>query len=367
MVKSDLHQQLVVRIQDYEYPIIMGYGTLTDPEILHGYLLSDQILIVTNDTIAPLYLKSLKSVLTGRQCDVVILNDGEMFKNQQSLFAVYDTLIAHHHHRDTTLIALGGGVIGDITGFAAATYQRGVHCVQIPTTLLAQVDASIGGKTAINHPQAKNIIGSFHQPGATIIDFNTLQTLPSREFRAGLAEIIKYAFLTGGAFLELLENALREGLDARSDKLPAIINQCCQIKIKFIQEDVYEKGVRALLNLGHTFAHALETYSCYKRWLHGEAVAIGLYCAGMLSHRSGLLDEKSLYRIDNVLTMAGLPSRIPGDIDLIKLRALMSQDKKIKNKNLRFILMKAIGNCYIQEGVSEDNLRSALQSAVEGD
>lgn len=368
MAKFDLYQELVIRLPTYEYPIIIGRNFLTDKEVLRRYISGKQVLVVTNTTVAPLYLDYLQSAFTDRQCDVVILEDGEGFKNQQSLFAIYDTLIAKQHHRDTTLIALGGGVIGDITGFAAATYQRGVDFLQIPTTLLAQVDASIGGKTAINHPLAKNMIGSFHQPKAVIMDLETLQTLSEREFRAGLAEVIKHALLAGGEFFELIYNALREDLDLRkSEKLPEIIGYCCQIKAKFVQEDEREKGMRALLNLGHTFAHALEAYSQYSRWLHGEAVAIGLYCAALLSYYHAGLDEKSLLLIDNLLTMAKLPNRIPSDIDLNDLRNLMSQDKKIKNKNLRFILMKTIGNCYIEDCVPENLLCSTLERAVEGD
>ncbi len=218
MAKFDLYQELVIRLPAYEYPIIIGRNILTDKEVLRRYIPGKQVLVVTNTTVAPLYLDYLQLALADKQCDVVILNDGEEFKNQQSLFAIYDTLIAKQHHRDTTLIALGGGVIGDMTGFAAATYQRGVDFLQIPTTLLAQVDASIGGKTAINHPLAKNMIGSFHQPKAVIMDLETLQTLPEREFCAGLAEVIKHALLAGGEFFELIYSALQEDLDLRESK-----------------------------------------------------------------------------------------------------------------------------------------------------
>jgi 3-dehydroquinate synthase len=367
MAKIDLYQELVIQLPRHEYPILIGHDILQAQEILRRYLSSMQVLIVTNETIAPLYLNHLLSAFVDKQCDVVILQDGETFKNQQSLFTIYDLLVEKQHHRDTTLIALGGGVIGDITGFAAATYQRGVRFLQIPTTLLAQVDAAIGGKTAINHPQAKNMIGSFYQPTAVIMDLNTLQTLPLREFRAGLAEVIKYALLVGGEFFDLVYNALQDGLETNtSEKLPTIISQCCQIKAKFVQEDELEIGQRALLNLGHTFAHALEASTQYKRWLHGEAVAIGLYCAALLSHQHAQLAQTAFHLVDKMLTMARLPCRIPRDIDLKELRALMSQDKKIKNKRLSFILMKAIGHCYIDVGVSEDSLRSTLQSAVEG-
>lgn len=368
MAKFEIYEKLEIALSGHRYPVLIGHHALTDEEVLRRYVPAKQVLLVTNDRIAPLYLKNLQSAFSDRQCDVVILQDGEAFKNRQSLFEIYDTLIAKQHHRDTNLIALGGGVIGDLSGFAAATYQRGVPFVQIPTTLLAQVDASIGGKTAINHPQAKNMIGSFHQPSAVIIDLDTLKTLPSREFRAGLAEVIKYAVLAGGEFLEFVYEALEKGLAEKAcEKLPAIISQCCQIKARFVQDDEREAGQRALLNLGHTFAHALEAYTHYNRWLHGEAVAIGLYCAALLSCQQLRVEEKMLHVVDEMLARAKLPRRIPGDIDLNKLRAFMAQDKKIKNKNLRFILIRALGDCYIEEQVREENLRLSLQAAVEGD
>ncbi|CEK11188.1 3-dehydroquinate synthase [Legionella hackeliae] len=367
MAKFDLYKEIVLRLPSHQYPIIIGYNALNDPAILNRYLAGEQVLIVTNEKIAALYLGDLQKAFADKQCDVVILQDGEEFKNRESLFAIYDTLIAKHHHRDTTLIALGGGVIGDITGFAAATYQRGVRFLQIPTTLLAQVDASIGGKTAINHPLGKNMIGSFYQPAAVIIDLNTLNTLPKREFHAGFAEIIKYALLSGGEFLELVRSFLQEGMN-NSSSLAAVISQCCQIKTNYVEQDEHEiTGVRAFLNLGHTFAHALEAYTNYSRWLHGEAVAIGLYCAALLSEQFAQLDKTTVQRIDEMLLMAELPRRIPKDIDLDQLRIAMSQDKKIKNKNLRFILMRAPGDCYIEANVSENLLRSVLEDAVEGD
>lgn len=368
MAKFNLYQKLDIRLPGHSYPILIGAGALNDEEILKRYLPAKQVLIVSNDKVAPLYLHYLQKALKEKQVDLVILEDGEAFKNQQSLFRIYDELIAKQHHRDTCLIALGGGVIGDLTGFAAATFQRGVSFIQIPTTLLAQVDASIGGKTAINHPQAKNMIGSFHQPDAVIIDLNTLKTLPLREFRAGLGEVIKYALLAGGPLFDLVYKSLKSGLaDNNSSDLPDLISQCCQIKAKIVQEDERETGCRALLNLGHTFAHALEAYTHYNRWLHGEAVAIGLYCAALLSNQKKQLDAKSLDLVDEMLALAKLPRRIPADIDLHELRALMSQDKKIKNKRLRFILMKNFGQCYVEKEISEKNLRLTLQNAVEGD
>jgi len=368
MANPDLYQQLTVKLVSHEYPIYIGRNSLSDHQLLRRYIQGGQVLIVTNTTIAPLYLKQVREGLTDLHCDVVILADGEVEKNQQSLFTIYDALINHHHDRDTTLIALGGGVIGDLTGFAAATYQRGVPFIQLPTTLLAQVDASVGGKTAINHPLGKNMIGSFYQPHAVIMDVMTLQSLPERELRAGFAEVIKYGLLAGGDFLQNLRAALsRDLLQAPAELLVNLIARCCEIKVKFVQEDEREKGLRALLNLGHTVAHALEAYTHYQRWLHGEAVAIGLYCAALLSHHLGYLDGLNLALVDSMLQQAGLPRRIPKDIDLMVLHDLMFHDKKVKNKKIRFVLIRAPGDCYLDDKVTDDSLRYALTHAVEGD
>ncbi len=368
MAKSNSYDELSVRLPTQEYSIFIGRGIL-DTGIINRFLHDKQVLIVTNEAIAPLYLTSLRNAFRASQCDVIVLPDGEHYKNSQSLSSIYDCLINNQHHRDTTLVALGGGVIGDITGFAASTYKRGVGFLQIPTTLLAQVDASIGGKTAINHPQAKNSLGSFYHPNAVFMDINTLSTLSPRHFRAGLAEIIKYALLSGSQLFamvyEALENGLADDLVGYA-QLTQLVSHCCRVKIKFVQEDEREKGQRALLNLGHTFAHALETYSQYDRWLHGEAVSIGIYCAALLSYQQGLLAKKHLSKIEAMLVMAKLPCRIPKGIDVDKLRGLMQQDKKIQHKKLRLVLIKAIGSCYIEDQVSEDCLLATIKAAIEG-
>ena len=368
MAKSKLFKQLRIQLPAHEYPIYIGRHLLSDSELLGRHIDAAHVLIVTNETIAPLYLEQVLQGFSAILADVVVLPDGEVHKNQQCLFTIYDALIKHHHHRDTTLIALGGGVIGDITGYAAATYQRGVRFIQLPTTLLAQVDASIGGKTAINHLMGKNMIGCFHQPQAVFIDIDTLATLPEREFRAGFAEVIKHALLTGGVFLDILTKALADGLTQVSTQpLSDLIARCCAIKAKFVQMDEREKGCRALLNLGHTFAHALEACTHYQRWLHGEAVAIGLYCAAMLSFQLGYLDKDHVRRVDELLALAKLPRRIPKDIDLLALQALMAQDKKIKNNQLRFVLMRAPGDCFMDSEVSAISVRQVLISAVDGE
>lgn len=367
MANCEVYSIVDVPTVGHQYPVIINRNGLRDPKLLSQFVVSSQVMIVTNHTIAPLFLSFVQSAFENKQCDVVILPDGEEHKNQQGLFTIYDELIKKGHHRDTTIVALGGGVIGDIAGLAASTYQRGVNLVHIPTTLLAQIDSSIGGKTAINHPLGKNMIGSFYQPNAVIIDLSTLKSLPMREFRAGLAEMIKYGLLAGGHFLFALEEALLSGLNYESAQLPYLISQCCQIKAQFIEKDEKEMGTRALLNLGHTFAHALETYTNYQKWLHGEAVAIGLYCAAVLSHKMGLIDLVLVQKIEKILTLAGLDYKIPRAVNLDKLRELMNLDKKIKNKCLRFVLIKKPGHCYLDDQITEDYLRDALVTAVEGD
>ena len=330
MAKPEVYSHIDVSLADNHYPIIIARNSLSDAALLRKFVDSHQVCIVTNQKVAPLYLKTIEGVFASLQCDTLILPDGEAFKNQESLFSIYDVLIQNKHHRDTTLIALGGGVIGDLVGFAASTYQRGVKVIQIPTTLLAQIDASVGGKTAINHPLAKNMIGSFHQPHMVLVDLNTLNSLPEREFKAGLAEMIKYGSLEGDTLFDNLQGALKNGLNASSPELPRLIELCCKIKASFVINDERELGQRALLNLGHTFGHALESITQYKRWLHGEAVAIGLYCAALLSSQLGVMESKWVDITKSMLIDSGLPYTIPKDIDLTKLMDLMQFDKKIK-------------------------------------
>lgn len=360
MGKPEVFQEVEVRLPEQSYTIHIGRHLLNDSRRFTAVIAGTQVLIITNETLAPLYLEQLRDALHDFQCDVVILPDGEAYKTQASIAIIHEYLIQHKHHRDTTLIALGGGVIADLTGFAASTYHRGVACIQIPTTLLAQVDASVGGKTAINYPNAKNVVGSFYQPRAVFIDLNMLDTLPEREFRAGLAEVIKYGLLVGGEFLEKLQLIL---LDKQA--LPELIADCCRIKADIVEQDEREStGTRALLNLGHTFAHALEAVTSYERWLHGEAVAIGLYCAALLSHQLGYLSQADVLLLDTLLEKASLPRRIPSDIVLSEIYELMYQDKKVLKNKLRFVLMKAFGDCYVDAGVSERDVISALADAV---
>jgi 3-dehydroquinate synthase len=360
MGKPEVLQEVEVKLPHLRYTIYIGRHLLHDAARLQAVIPGTQALIVTNQTLAPLYLDRLREALCHIQCQVVILPDGEAYKTQASVAKIHKALIQYKHHRDTVLIALGGGVIGDITGFAASTYHRGVACIQIPTTLLAQVDSAVGGKTAINYPGAKNAVGSFHQPCAVFIDVAMLDTLPEREFRAGLAEVIKYGVLVGGDFLGQLAHVL---LDKQA--LPLLIAQCCRIKARIIQQDEREStGQRALLNLGHTFAHALEAVTHYERWLHGEAVAIGLYCAARLSHDLGYLSLADVNQVDALLQHAGLPRRIPSDISLSAMYELMYQDKKVQKNKLRYILIKKLGECYVNASVSEQDVMHVLADAV---
>lgn len=363
MVSSNLQLQLNVELRK-PYPIYLGEKLLDDVELLKSCIVSNQVLIVTNNTVANLYLNSLKKALSSFQCDEIILEDGEEFKNQQSLNAIYNKLVSKNHHRDTTIVALGGGVVGDIAGFAASTYQRGVNLIQIPSTLMAQVDSSIGGKTAINHMMGKNLIGSFYQPNVVLIDFSFLSSLPARQYSSGLAEIIKYAVLEGGDFFKQLDSFLNTDASCQNELYKLIFNSC-KIKSLIIAQDEKEEGQRALLNLGHTFAHALETYTEYKRWLHGEAVAIGLYCAALLSFQLGCIDKNILNIIDNLIQKSGLPNRIPKDINIEAIYKLFFYDKKIKKNKLRFILIKGIGDCFIDESISEKQLQDVLREAYE--
>ena len=343
-----------------QYPIYIGKDLFKDIELLCHHIASNQVMIVTNESIAPLYLAPLKQAFKHYHCDTIILPDGEQYKTLDQMSLILDALINHSHHRDTTIVALGGGVIGDMSGFAAACYQRGVAYIQIPTSLLAQVDASIGGKTAVNHPKGKNLIGAFHQPLAVIIDIATLNTLPDREFRAGLAEVIKAALINNSIFFNWLEDNIDLLLDRNPAILTEMIKQACLIKRDIVAADEKEQGIRAWLNLGHTFAHAIEQNLGYGKWLHGEAVAVGLIIAADLSVTFGWLPEKDLNRIVQIITTLKLPKNLPSEIKYDKLLAAMKGDKKILDNQIRFVLLKSIGNAVITKEVTEKQLKEVL-------
>ena len=351
MVNPELLQTVDITLPNAAYSVVIGRHLLQDAVRLQALIKGTQILIITNETIAPLYLDRLCQHFQDFQCDVIILPDGEAYKTQASITQIHEILIQKQHHRDTTLIALGGGVIGDMTGFAASTYHRGVAFIQCPTTLLAAVDAAVGGKTAINYPGAKNAVGSFYQPSAVLIDLVCFDTLPTREFQAGFAEVIKYALLSGDLTLSL-------------KPLPELIATCCRMKAKIISEDVADTtGQRALLNLGHTFAHALEAHTQYARWLHGEAVAIGLYCAALLSYQIGNLEIDVVEKIDNLLAYHQLPRRIPHEIPCDALYECMLQDKIVTNNQILFILLKSVGHAYVNETITRNNIKDLFMTA----
>jgi 3-dehydroquinate synthase len=356
----------LVRIDlgERSYPIIIGGDLLQDPALLHDQIAAGDLLVVTNETIAPLYLEPLRAGLQDRNLRSLILRDGEQYKTLDSFRLILDALIEARFNRDAAVIALGGGVIGDMTGFAAACYQRGIDYVQIPTTLLAQVDSSVGGKTAVNHPNAKNMIGAFHQPRAVIADTSTLNTLPDREFRAGIAEVVKYGFIYDAAFLAWLEtNAGR--LNAReTGAITYAVKRSCEIKAAIVGADEREQGVRAILNLGHTFGHAIETATGYSAWLHGEAVAAGMAMAADLSRRLGWISADDLLRVTTLLERFKLPVR-PPRIGAERGRELMGLDKKVLKGKLRLVLLRKLGQADIVSDYSPQALDETLQSYFE--
>ena len=342
---------LTVHTHSHDYPIVITEKSVTEnnsmAKQIAPYISGRQVLIVTNDIVAPLYLKALEDELAVQfTVKVCVLPDGEQYKNQTSINQIYDALMAEHFNRDVTLIALGGGVVGDMTGFAAASFMRGVNFIQIPTTLLSQVDSSVGGKTGINHAQGKNMIGAFWQPQMVLADMSTLKTLPARELSAGLAEVIKYALIMDEGFLTWLEENLPAMMALDLAILGEAVKRCCQYKADIVAQDERESGVRALLNFGHTFGHVIETHQGYGNWLHGEAVAAGMVQAAELSQKIGWLIAEDVTRIKRILTLANLPI-IPPPIDVQTALNLMGHDKKVKHGQIRLILLKSLGKAVL--------------------
>lgn len=344
------------------YPIHIGADLLGEPGLLRPWIQGKRAVVVSNEVVAPLYLDVLARGLGDLQWDSVVLPDGEQSKTLETVNRIYDHLLEHRHERSTTLIALGGGVTGDIAGFAAATYQRGVNFIQVPTTLLAQVDSSVGGKTGVNHALGKNMIGAFHQPRCVLADTTVLETLPERELRAGLAEVIKYALIGRALFFDWLEVHIEELLRQDKALMAEAIQICCQEKARIVALDEMEGGVRALLNLGHTFGHAIENAMGYGQWLHGEAVAAGMVMAADLSRRLGWLDDEQAGRIKRLIRRAGLPVSPPRDMDAERFLSLMAVDKKVQDGHLRLILLQRIGEAVIREDVDPDRLRQTLEA-----
>lgn len=342
------------------YPIYIDSGLFDNSDLLSSHIRNKRICIITNTIVAPLYLSRLKERLTGFELDEIILPDGEAEKNLANFERIMSHLLANEHGRDTTLIALGGGVIGDITGFAAASYQRGIDFVQIPTTVLSQVDSSVGGKTAVNHPLGKNMIGAFYQPKAVIIDIDSLSTLPVREFNAGMAEVIKYGILGDYDFFVWLERNITAIKAGDKDTLSQMIEKCCQCKADIVASDETEAGVRALLNLGHTFGHAIEAEQGYGVWLHGEAVATGMVLAAKLAIAMNLLEASDLCRIESLIKAFDLPLTAPESMGFDDFVRHMRRDKKNIGGKLRFIVPTAIGQSEIRDDVTEDMLQQIL-------
>ena len=356
-------QTLTVSLAERSYPIHIGAGLLDRGELLAPYLQRGKAIAVTNTTVGPLYLARLVATLSalGVSCQTVVLPDGEQFKTWETLNRIFDALLQGRCERSTTLIALGGGVIGDVGGFAAACYQRGMPFIQVPTTLLSQVDSSVGGKTAINHPLGKNMIGAFYQPKVVLADIATLDTLPDRELKAGIAEVIKYGLIRDPEFFSWLEGNMTALLARDRDALAYAIHRSCANKAEVVAADEREGGERALLNLGHTFGHAIETGMGYGVWLHGEAIAAGTMMAAELSRQLGWLAPEAVQRIEAIFRRAGLPVQGPrlGEGSYLEL---MQHDKKVQDGKLRLVLLERIGKAVISDTATTAQIAAAIQA-----
>ena len=362
-----MNQTLNVALGERSYPIHIGTGLLADPALIQPFFKQRKALIVTNETIAPLYLDRLGSTLetAGIFALSVVLPDGEAFKTWETLNQIFDALLASHCERNTTLVALGGGVIGDMGGFAAACYQRGMPFIQVPTTLLSQVDSSVGGKTAINHPLGKNMIGAFYQPRLVLAAISTLDTLPDRELKAGLAEVIKYGLIRDLEFFSWLEGNMPRLLARDREALIYAVHRSCQNKADVVAADERETGERALLNLGHTFGHAIETGMGYGVWLHGEAVSAGTLIAAELSMHLGWLTADDCARIERIFKAADLPVRGPA-LGAARYIELMRHDKKVQDGKMRLVLLKSIGQGVISDIATEAQMAEAIQARCDG-
>jgi len=352
---------LIVNLGERSYPIHIGGELISQGDLIARHIPGQRAVIVTNETVGPLYAEKLTNALKPfKQVEVLTLPDGEQYKNLQILERIFDFLIDGRYDRQTTLIALGGGVIGDITGYAAASYQRGVPFIQVPTTLLSQVDSSVGGKTGVNHPRAKNMIGAFYQPRCVIADTDTLDTLPDRELSAGLAEVVKYGLLWDSDFLEWIETNLPRLRARDKEALRHAIHRSCAIKAEIVGQDERESGLRALLNLGHTFGHAIEAGMGYGNWLHGEAVGAGMCMAADLSHRMEWIDTRDVEHVRRVVAAAGLPTRGPEELDAGQMRSLMASDKKVQDGHLRLVLLRSLGTAVVTDQATEEQIEQTL-------
>ena len=357
-----------VELKERSYPIHIGTGLLTNTDC-YPLKSGNKVMIVTNPTVAQHYLSTVTDTLEKIGCLVehVVLPDGEQYKTLDSLNLIFTALLKTNHGRDTTIVALGGGVIGDVAGYAAASYQRGVRFIQIPTTLLAQVDSSVGGKTAVNHELGKNMIGAFYQPSTVIVDTLTLNTLPKREVNAGLAEVIKYGAILDFPFFQWLEQHIDDLVALDPNALQQCIAHCCQLKADIVARDETEKGDRALLNLGHTFGHAIETHLGYGNWLHGEAVSAGCMMAAALSEKLGNLTPHDVARLEKLLARANLPTVSPDGMTAQDYLPLMMRDKKVLNGKLRLVLLKALGQAYVATDIPQEQVIDAINRCTQVD
>ena len=355
---------LNVALDNRSYPITIGENLLSQFE--HFKLHSGQrVLVVTNDTIAPIYLQHLLDMLEahGVKTDSVIVPDGEQYKTMETWNQILTALLANNHTRSSILVALGGGVIGDVAGFAASAYQRGIKFIQVPTTLLSQVDSSVGGKTAINHPLGKNMIGAFYQPQSVIIDINCLKTLPQRELSAGLAEVIKYGIIMDSAFFNWLETHIDDLLNLDVDALSYCIYRCCELKAQVVAADETEQDMRAILNLGHTYGHAIEAELGYGNWLHGEAVSVGMLMAAQTAKLLGLLANKDIERIKNLLIKAKLPVKRPEQMAIESYIPHMLRDKKVISGKLRLVIPTKIGQVEVMDGIEKSVVLESINNS----
>ncbi len=355
-------ERITVTLGERSYPISIAAGLFNDPTSFMPLKAGEQAMLVTNQTLEPLYVEQVKGCLerAGIRVDLTVLPDGEKYKSLEVLDQLFSSLLAKPHGRDTTLIALGGGVIGDLTGFAAACYQRGVRFIQVPTSLLSQVDSSVGGKTAVNHPLGKNMIGAFYQPASVVIDLDCLKTLPTRELSSGLAEVIKYGVILDSDFFAWLEQNIDSLLALEPAALTYCIRRCCEIKADVVAADEREMGVRALLNLGHTFGHAIETEMGYGNWLHGEAVAAGMMMAAETSRRLGQFSPQDVERLRSLLLRAKLPVTGPESMSPEAYIPHMLRDKKVLNGELRLVLPTAIGKSEVRSNVGHEIVLAAI-------
>lgn len=360
-------QSVHLDLGDNAYDILIGSGLLEEADVLRRHISGGQVFIVSNETVAAHYLDQVQEALRGLKVDVHLIPDGEQYKTLATLESVIGSLLRAGHNRTTTIVALGGGVVGDTAGFVAATYQRGVPFIQVPTTLLSQVDSSVGGKTAVNHELGKNMIGAFYQPKAVIIDTDTLKTLPARELSAGLAEVIKHGVLADADYFSRVE-ADMEGLRSlESTSLTLAIKGSCQIKAAVVAEDEKESGKRALLNFGHTFGHAIETGMGYGKWLHGEAVGAGMVLAANLSCCLDRCSQEDVARIRALVEKAGLPTGCPPELDADTMLSLMAKDKKATDAGMRFVLLDGgIGKTRLVDDVPLDQVRMTIEACTQG-